>query len=165
MAQTSSLAEWFDRDDGPTELDDFEAPAVMATPATVVAYGCNTTVLVLNMVEGFLALAGLEDELVTEERFTLGDLAALAWQLPQLVMSCSDPDVPGEVLAFTTKEGITVERIEPGLLALGTVTDDSVRVELTPGIAWQLVAEITSLLVRQLAQTATIADQLIAALE
>ena len=165
MAQTSSLAEWFDHDDGPTELDDIEAPAVLVTPATVVAYGSNTTVMVLNMVEGFLALAGLEDELVTEERFTLGDLAALAWQLPRLVMACSDTQELEEELAFVTEEGITVERIEPGLLALGTITDDSVKVELTPGIAWQLVAEITSLLVRQLAQTAVVADQLEAALE
>jgi len=163
--QTSSLAEWFHDDDGPTQLDDIEAPAVLATPATVVAHGLNTTVLVLHMAEGFLAIAGLADELETEDRFTLDDLVALAWQLPQLVMACSDPDDPDEVLAFQTDEGITVERVEPGLLALGFANDGSVKIHMPPGIAWQLVAEITSLLVRQLAETAVVADQLEAALE
>jgi hypothetical protein len=48
MAQTSSLAEWFDDDDGPTQLEEISAPAVMATPATVLAYGLNNTVMVLH---------------------------------------------------------------------------------------------------------------------
>ena len=165
MPQTSSLAEWFHDDDGPTALDDIEAPAVMVTPNSVVAYGMNTTMLVLHMAEGFLAIAGLADELQTEERFTLDDLAALAWQLPRLVMACSDPGDPDEVLAFQTDEGITVERIEPGLLALGFANDARVKIHLPPGVALQLVAEVASLLVRQMAQTAVVADQLEAALE
>jgi hypothetical protein len=36
---------------------------------------------------------------------------------------------------------------------------------MPPGIAWQLAAEIISLLVRQLAQTAVTVDQLNAALD
>jgi hypothetical protein len=41
MAQTSSLAAWFDTDEGPTVLEEIEAPAVMAAPASVVAHGLN----------------------------------------------------------------------------------------------------------------------------
>jgi hypothetical protein len=165
MAQTSSLAEWFDDDDGPEHLDDIEAPAVLVTPNSVVVHGMNTTVLVLHMAEGFLAIAGLGDELETEDRFSLDDLAALAWQLPQLVMACSDNEQPEEVLNLRTDEGITVERIAPGVLALGFANDGSVRIHMPPGIAWQLAAEIISLLVRQLAQAAVTVDQLNAALD
>jgi hypothetical protein len=163
--QTSSLAQWFDDDDGPTHLQEIEAPSVMATPASVVAYGLNSTVMVLHMADGFLAFSGLDDELITEDRFTLDCLACLVWQLPRLVMACSDSDEPDEELAFRTAEGITVERINPGMVALGTVTDDSVKLHLPPAIAWQLVAELTALMVRRMVETAGMVDQLEAALE
>ena len=165
MAQTSSLAEWFDTDDGPTQLEEIEAPIVLATPASVVAHGLNNTVMVLQMDEGFLAFAGTDAELTTQDRFTLDCLACLVWQLPQLVMACSDTQEPEEELAFQTEEGITVERIAPGVVALGFASDDSVKIHLPPGIAWQLVAEITSLLVRRIAHTAGTMDQLEAALK
>ena len=163
--QTSSLAQWFDTDDGPTQLEEIEAPAVMATPASVVAYGLNSTVMVLHMAEGFLAFSGLADELVTEDRFTLDCLTCLVWQLPRLVMACSGSDEPEEVLAFQTEEGIAVERIAPGVVALGFANDARVKVHLPPAIAWQLVAEITALMVRQIVATAGMVDQLEAALE
>jgi hypothetical protein len=60
-------------------------------------------------------------------------------------MACSDTQEHEVVLAFQTEEGIACERIEPGVLALGTITDRSVKVHLPPGIAWQLVAELTAL--------------------
>jgi len=165
MAQTSSLAQWFDTDDGPTQLQEIEAPAVMATPASVVAHGLNSTVMVVHMGEGFVAFAGTDDELVTEDRFTLDCLACLVWQLPRLVMACSDPQEHDEELAFQSEEGITCERIAPGVLALGTITDGSVKIHLPPGIAWQLVAELTALMVRRIVHTANTMDQLEAALE
>ena len=163
--QTSSLAQWFDTDEGPTQLEEIEAPAVLATPASVVAHGLNQVVMVLHMRDGFLAFAGTDGELITQDRFTLDCLTCLVWQLPRLVMVCCDPDDPEEVLAFQTDEGISVERIEPGVVAIGTITDDSVRVHLPPAIAWQLVAEITALMVRQIVATAGMVDQLEAALE
>jgi len=163
--QTSSLAQWFDTDDGPTQLEEIEAPVVMATPASVVAHGLNTTVLVVHMAEEFLALAGTDDELVTEDRFTLDCLACLVWQLPRLVMACSDPHEPEVELAYQTDEGIAVEQIVPGVLALGFANDDSVKIHLPPGIAWQLVAELTALMIRRMVETANTVDQLEAALE
>jgi hypothetical protein len=165
MAQTSSLAEWFDTDEGATGLDEIDAPVVLATPASVVAHGLNNTVMVVHMDEGFLAFAGTDDELVTEDRFTLDCLACLVWQLPRLVMACSDTQEHEEELAFQSEEGITCERIAPGVLALGTIADDSVKIHLPPGIAWQLVAELTALMVRRIAHTANTMDQLEAALE
>jgi len=165
MAQTSSLAEWFDTDEGATGLEEIDAPVVLATPATVVAHGLNNTVLVVQMDEGFLAFAGTDDELVTEDRFTLDCLACLVWQLPRLVMACSDTQEHEEELDYQTEEGITCERIAPGLLALGTITDRSVKVHLPPGIAWQLVAELTALMVRRMVHTANAMDQLEASLE
>ena len=80
---TSSLALWFAGDDGPTRLEEFDVPVVMATPASVVAHGLNQVVMVLNMAEGWLAFAGTDEELISEDRFTLDCLACLAWQLPQ----------------------------------------------------------------------------------
>lgn len=162
---TSSLALWFDSDEGPQKLEEFDAPAVMVTPSTVVAHGLNQVVMVLNMAEGWLAFAGIDEELTSEDRFTLDCLACLAWQLPQLVMlACSDPDEPGEVLALQTQEGIAVERVEPGVVALGFSNDASVKVHLPATIALQLVAELMALLVRQIADTADAAAQLEAAL-
>jgi len=165
MAQTTSLAQWFDTDDGPTQLEEIEAPVVLATPASVVAHGLNQVVMVLNMAEGFLAFAGTDDELITQDRFSLDCLTCLVWQLPRLVMACSGSDEPEEVLAFQTEEGIAVERIAPGVVALGFANDASVRVHLPPAIAWQLVAEITAVMVRQIVATAGMIDQLEAALE
>ena len=163
---TSSLAQWFDTDDGPTQLQEIDAPAVMVTPASVVAHGLNQVVMVLNMAEGWLAFAGIDEELISQDRVTLDCLACMAWQLPQLVMlACSDPDEPGEVLALQTNEGISVERAEPGVVALGFSNDASVKVHLPATIALQLVAELMALLVRQIADTADTAAQLEAALE
>jgi len=163
---TSSLAQWFDTDDGPTQLQEIEAPAVMVTPASVVAHGLNRVVMVVHMGEGFVAFAGIDEELISEDRFTLDCLACLAWQLPQLVMlACSDPDEPGEVLALQTEEGIAVGRVEPGVVSLGFSNDASVNVHLPATIALQLVAELMALLVRQIADTADTAAQLEAALE
>jgi len=165
MGQTSSLAEWFDDDDGPTQLEEIEGPIVLATPASVVAHGLNDTVLVIQMDEGFLAIAGTDDELVTEDRFTLDCLGCLVWQLPQLVMACSsDTQEPEAELAFQTEEGISVERIAPGVLALGFTNDASVKIHLPPGIAWQLVAELTALMIRRMVETANTVDQLEATL-
>jgi hypothetical protein len=79
MAQTSSLAQWLVTDEAPTQLQEIEAPAVLATPASVVAHGLNQVVMVLHMAEGFLAFAGTDVELVTEDRFTLDCLACLVW--------------------------------------------------------------------------------------
>jgi hypothetical protein len=163
--QTSSLAQWFDTDDGPTQLEEIEAPVVLATPASVVAHGLNQVVMVLHMAEGFLAFAGTDDELITEDRFTLDCLTCLVWQLPRLVMACCDTDEPEEVLAFQTEEGIAVERIAPGVVALGFANDASVRVHLPPAIAWSMIAELTALMVRQIVATAGMVDQLEAALE
>ena len=163
--QTSSLAQWFDTDDGPTQLEEIEAPVVLATPASVVAHGLNQVVMVLHMGDGFLAFAGTDGELITQDRFTLDCLTCLVWQLPRLVMACSGPDEPEEELAFQTEEGISVGRIAPGVVALGFANDDSVKIHLPPGIAWQLVAEITALMVRQIVATAGLVDQLEAALE
>ena len=163
--QTSSLAEWFDDDDGPTQLEAIEAPAVLATPASVVAHGTNQTVLVLHMAEGFLAIAGTDDEVITQDRFTLDCLACLVWQLPRLVMAYSDHQEHADELAFQTEEGITCEQIEPGVLALGFANDGSVKIHLPLAIAWQLVAELTALMVRRIAHTANTMDQLEAALE
>jgi hypothetical protein len=163
---TSSLAQWFDADEGPTQLEGIEAPVVMATPATVVAHGVNQVLMALNMAEGWLAFAGIDEELISEDRFTLDCLACLAWQLPRLVMlCCADPDEPGEVLALQTNEGISVERVDAGVVALGFGNDASVKVHLPPTIALQLVAELMALLVRQIADTADTAAQLEAALE
>jgi hypothetical protein len=162
----SSLALWFTGDDGPTRLEESDVPVVMATPASVVAHGLDQVVMVLNMAEGWLAFAGTDEELISEDRFTLDCLACLAWQLPQLVMlACSDPDEPGEVLALQTQEGIAVERVEPGVVALGFSNDATVKVHLPPTIALQLVAELMALLVRQIADTADTAAQMEAALE
>jgi len=80
-------------------------------------------------------------------------------------MACSDPQEHDEELAFQSEEGITCERIAPGVLALGTIADDSVKIHLPPGIAWQLVAELTALMVRRIAHTANTMDQLEATLE
>lgn len=164
---TSSLAQWFDTDDGPTQLEgEFDVPVVFATPASVVAHGLNQVVMALNMAEGWLAFAGIDEELISEDRFTLNCLACLAWQLPQLVMlACSDPDEPGEVVALQTNEGISVERVEPGVLAFGFSNDATVKVHLPATIALQLVAELMALLVRQIADTADAAAQLEAALQ
>jgi hypothetical protein len=163
---TSSLALWFAGDDGPTRLEEFDVPVVMATPASVVAHGLNQVVMVLNMAEGWLAFAGTDEELISEDRFTLDCLACLAGQLPRLViLCCADPDEPGEVLALQTNEGISVARVEPGVVALGFSNDASVKVHLPPTIALQLVAELMALLVRQIADTADTAAQLEAALE
>jgi hypothetical protein len=163
---TSSLALWFAEDDGPTQLEEFDAPAVMVSPSTVVAHGLNQVVMVLNMAEGWLAFAGIDEELISEDRFTLNCLACLAGQLPQLVMlACSDPEEPGEVLALQTEEGIAVERVEPGVVALGFSNDASVKVHLPTTTALQFVAELLALLVRQVADTADAAAQLEAALE
>jgi len=84
---------------------------------------------------------------------------------PRPVMACSDTQEHEVVLAFQTEEGITCERIEPGVLALGTITDRSVKVHLPPGIAWQLVAELTALMVRRMVHTAGMIDQLETALD
>ena len=165
MTQTSSLAQWFDTDEGATGLEEIDAPIVLATPASVVAHGLNQVVMVVHMDEGFLAFAGTDDELVTEDRFTIDELACLVWQLPRLVMACSDHQEHEEELAFQTEEGITCERIKPGVLALGTISDGSVKIHLPPGIAWQLVAELTALMVRRIVHTANTMDQLEAALE
>ncbi len=165
MAQTTSLAQWFDTDDGPTQLEEIEAPVVLATPASVVAHGLNQVVMVLNMAEGFLAFAGTDDELITQDRFSLDCPTCLVWQLPRLVMACSGSDEPEEVLAFQTEEGIAVERIAPGVVALGFANDASVRVHLPPAIAWSMIAELTALMVRQIVATAGMVDQLEAALE
>lgn len=162
---TSSLARWFSTDEGPTHLEEIEAPAVFATPASVVAHGLNQVVMVIQMSEGFMAFAGIDEELISEDRFTLDCLACLVWQLPRLVMACSDPDEPEMELALRTEEGIAVERVEPGIVALGFSNDASVKVHLPATIALQLVAEFSALLVRQIADTATLADQLEAALE
>jgi hypothetical protein len=45
---------------------------------------------------------------------------------------------PEELLAYQTKEGIFVERVESGVLTLGTVTDARVKFHLPPAIDWQL---------------------------
>ena len=71
---------------------------------------------------------------------------------------------PEALLASHTEEGILVERVESGVLALGTVTDASVKVHLPPAIDWQLAAELTAL-VRQIVITAGMVDQLEAAWE
>ena len=163
--QTSSLSTWFDLDEDATGLEELEVPVVLATPASVVAHGVNGVVMVVHLEEGFLAFAGNDAELVTEDRFTLECLACLVWQLPRLVMACCDQDEPEEEMPFRTREGISVERIEPGLLALGFANDDSVRVHLPSAVAWQLVAEITALMVRRMVVTASTVDQLEAALE
>jgi len=163
--QTSSLAAWFDTDDGLPDPDTIEPATVLVTPASVVAHGLNPAALVVHMEEGFMAFLGIDDELVTEARFTLDCLACLVWQLPRLVMACSDTQEHEEELDYQTEEGITCERIAPGLLALGTITDRSVKVHLPPGIAWQLVAELTALMVRRMVHTANAMDQLEASLE
>ena len=163
--RTSSLAQWFDTDEGATGLEEIAAPIVLATPASVVAHGLNTTVMVLQMDEGFLAFAGTDDELITQDRFTLDCLACLVWQLPRLVMACSDHQEHADELAFQTEEGITCERIEPGVLALGFANDDSVKIHLPLAIAWQLVAELTALMIRRMVHTAGMVDQLETALE
>jgi hypothetical protein len=62
MAQTSSLAEWYDADDGLPDPDTIEPPAVLVTPASVVAHGLNNTVMVVHMEEGFLAFLGIDDD-------------------------------------------------------------------------------------------------------
>jgi hypothetical protein len=80
-------------------------------------------------------------------------------------MACSDPHEPDEELAFQTEEGIAVERIAPGVVALGFANDASVRVHLPPAIAWSMIAELTALMVRQIVATAGMVDQLEAALE
>jgi hypothetical protein len=165
MAQTSSLAEWYDADDGLPDPDTIKPPAVLVAPASVVAHGLNPAVLVVNMAEGFMAFLGTDDALVTEDRFTLDCLACLVWQLPRLVMACSDPNDPDAELDFETEEGFTVRRLEPGILELHSSFDDSVRVQLPPAIAWQLVAELTALMVRRIAHTAGMVDQLETALE
>ena len=41
MTCTSSLAQWFSADDGLPDPDTIEAPAVLVTPASVVAHGIN----------------------------------------------------------------------------------------------------------------------------
>jgi hypothetical protein len=104
------------------------------------------------------------DEVITQDRFTIDELACLVWQLPQLVMACSDTQEHQEELAFQTEEGISVERIAPGVLALGFATDDSVKAHFPPGIAWQLVAELAALMVRRMVHTAGTVDQLEATL-
>ncbi len=71
---------------------------------------------------------------------------------------------PEALLASQTEEGILVERVESSVLALGTVTDASVKVHLPPAIDWQLAAELTAL-VRQIVITAGMVDQLEAAWE
>ena len=164
VAHTSSLARWFGTPAEQPEPCEIEGPAVMATPHTVSAWGLNPAALVLDMEEGELRFLGTTVDLVSEERFTISELACLVGQLPQLVMACSD-DEPGEELAFRTQEGITVSRLEPGVIELGTVTDSEVVIHLPTVTAWQLVAEITALMIRQMAHTADIAEQLEAALE
>ena len=72
---------------------------------------------------------------------------------------------PEELLAFQTEESILVERVESGVLALGTGTDASVKVHLPPAIDWQLAAELTALVGRQIVTTAGMVDQLEAAWE
>jgi len=81
------------------------------------------------------------------------------------MLCCADPGEPGEALALQTNEGISVARVEPGVVALGFSNDASVKVHLPPTIALQLVAELMALLVRQIADTADTAAQLEAALE
>jgi len=165
MAQTSSLAAWFDTDDGLPGPDTITAPAVLVTPGSVVAHGLNPAVLVVNMAEGFLAFIDADDALVSEGRFSLDDLACLVPQLPQLVMACCDTSDPDDVLAFKTEEAFTVERLEPGVLALGISNGNDIRVHLPSVVAWQVVAEITALLVRQLVHIAETVGRLDAALE
>jgi hypothetical protein len=116
------------------------------------------------MAEGFLAFSGLADELVTQDRFILDCLACLVWQLPRLVMACCGTQEHADELAFQAEEGITCERIKPGVLALGTISDGSVKVHIPPGIAWQLVAELAALMVRRMVHTAGTVDQLEATL-
>jgi hypothetical protein len=162
---TSSLARWFSTEEGPTQWEEFDVPVVFATPASVVVHGLNQVVMVLNMAEGWLAFAGIDEELISEDRYTLDDLACLVWQLPRLVMACCDPDEPEAELALRTDEGIAVERVEPGIVALGFSNDASVKLHLPATIALQLVAELMALLVRQIAETADIAEKLEAALK
>jgi hypothetical protein len=71
---------------------------------------------------------------------------------------------PEALLASQTEEGILVERVESGVLALGTVNDASVKVHLPPATDWQLAAELTAL-VGQIVITAGMVDQLEAAWE
>ena len=164
MPHTSSLAQWFDTPAEQPEPCEIEGPAVMATPHTVSAWGLNPAALVLDMEAGELRFLGTTADLVSQERFTISELACLVGQLPQLVMACSG-DEPEEELAFRTQEGITVSRLEPGVIELGTVTDSEVVIHLPTVITWQLVAELTALMVRQIVATAGMVDQLEAALE
>jgi hypothetical protein len=164
MTCTSSLAQWFSADDGLPEPDTIEAPAVLVTPNSVVVHGINPAVLVLNTAEEILAFLGDDCELVAEN-IGIEELANLAWQLPRLVMACSHTDETEEELYFRTEEGITVERLEPGVMAFGTITDTTVKVHLPSVLAWQLVAEITALMVRRIAHNATLADRLNTALQ
>ena len=72
---------------------------------------------------------------------------------------------PEGLLAFQTKEGTLVERVESGVLALDTITDASVKVHLPSAMDWQMADEFSALVVRQIVITAGMVDLLEAALE
>jgi hypothetical protein len=69
----------------------------------------------------------------------------------------AQPSPLGELEGWLAQSGTEV--------ALGFANDASVRVHLPLAIAWQLVAEISALMVRQIVATAGMVDQLEAALE
>ena len=127
-----------------------DGPAVLATPAGIIAHGIGPAGLIFDIEESQLLITGIPDEIGSH--LCIHRLATLAARFLPAVLVCCASDEHADETAHPVGCGLLVRRLSHGLIEVAAQGQPAAAVVLPLRHALQLAAELSALLSRRVAE-------------
>ncbi len=127
-----------------------DGPAVLATPAGIIAHGIGPAGLIVDAEDGKLLITGIPNEIGCD--LCIHRLATLAARFLPAVLACCCSDAQADEFGQPVGCGLLVQRLSHGLIEIVAEGQAGAAVVLPLRHALQLAAELSALLSRRIAE-------------